>query len=317
MLKPVVVFDMKYEGLSKLITGNVILDAPMASYTTYRIGGPADCLVEAASVKDVVATVGYAKSNALPLTVIGNGSNLLVSDKGIEGIVLCIGNSLNQWQIRGNQLIAGAGCLLSQLARETAKLGYEGLQWAAGIPASLGGAAYMNAGAFGHNFYETLTGVTAVSLDGKVIYLEGEALNSSYRTTALMTEGYIATELKIRLRQGDKEALTATVEDILARRRDKQPLNYPSCGSVFKNPEGSHAGYLIEKCDLRGKRIGNVEISTKHGNFFLNLGDGTAEDVCRLINYAIDVVKREEGYILEPEVRIIGREVNKLVSNPS
>ncbi len=298
---------MNYSQLKDNVKGTVILDAPMKKYTTWKIGGNADCLVLPADAADVVATQAFCREHQVPCQVIGNGSNLLVLDGGVEGVVIRIGEGMNGYTVDGTLVTAGSGCVLARLARETAKLGLAGLEWAVGIPASIGGAAYMNAGAYGHCFYETLEAVEAVDGNGNICKLSVEKLTYSYRHTRLMEEGYIVTKAMIRLKEGDAASLTAAADETMHLRREKQPLEYPSAGSVFKNPEGSHAGYLVEQCGLRGKRVGNAQVSEKHGNFIVNLGDCTAKDVLTLIEEVRDTVKKEKGYDLETEVLIIGR----------
>lgn len=298
---------MNYSQLKDNVKGTVILDAPMKKYTTWKIGGNADCLVLPADAADVVAAQAFCREHQVPCQVIGNGSNLLVLDGGVEGVVIRIGEGMNGYTVDGTLVTAGSGCVLARLARETAKLGLAGLEWAVGIPASIGGAAYMNAGAYGHCFYETLEAVEAVDGNGNICKLSVEKLTYSYRHTRLMEEGYIVTKAMIRLKEGDAASLTAAADETMHLRREKQPLEYPSAGSVFKNPEGSHAGYLVEQCGLRGKRVGNAQVSEKHGNFIVNLGDCTAKDVLTLIEEVRDTVKKEKGYDLETEVLIIGR----------
>lgn len=298
---------MNYSQLKDNVKGTVILDAPMKKYTTWKIGGNADCLVLPADAADVVAAQAFCREHQVPCRVIGNGSNLLVLDGGVEGVVIRIGEGMNGYIVDGTLVTAGSGCVLARLARETAKLGLAGLEWAVGIPASIGGAAYMNAGAYGHCFYETLEAVEAIDGNGNIRNLSVEELTYSYRHTRLMEEGYIVTKAMIRLKEGDAASLTAAADETMQLRREKQPLEYPSAGSVFKNPEGSHAGYLVEQCGLRGKRVGNAQVSEKHGNFIVNLGDCTAKDVLTLIEEVRDTVKKEKGYDLETEVLIIGR----------
>lgn len=298
---------MNYSQLKDNVKGTVILDAPMKKYTTWKIGGNADCLVLPADAADVVAAQAFCREHQVPCQVIGNGSNLLVLDGGVEGVVIRIGEGMNGYTVDGTLVTAGSGCVLARLARETAKLGLAGLEWAVGIPASIGGAAYMNAGAYGHCFYETLEAVEAVDGNGNICKLSVEELTYSYRHTRLMEEGYIVTKAMIRLKEGDAASLTAAADETMHLRREKQPLEYPSAGSVFKNPEGSHAGYLVEQCGFRGKRVGNAQVSEKHGNFIVNLGDCTAKDVLTLIEEVRDTVKKEKGYDLETEVLIIGR----------
>ena len=298
---------MNYDGLKDRIRGELILNAPMKKYTTWKIGGPADCLLLPKDAADIAEALRFAKDEGIPCRVIGNGSNLLVLDGGIEGMVIRIGENMSSYTVDGTLLTAQSGCILARMARETAKQGFAGIEWAAGIPASMGGAAYMNAGAYGHCFYETLEAVEAVEQNGDIRRISAEELSSGYRHTSLMENGAVVTKIMVRLRYGDKEALMASVEETLRSRREKQPLDLPSAGSVFKNPEGSHAGYLVELSGLRGKRIGNAQVSEKHGNFIVNLGDCTAKDVLALIEEVRAEVKKQQGYDLETEVLMIGR----------
>ena len=298
---------MRYDDLQAQIKGEIILDAPMKKYTTYKIGGPADCLVLPKDGEDIAAVIRFANENGIPYMVIGNGSNLLVSDDGIEGIVIRIGDSMGEWHMDGNLLVAQTGCILSRMARETAKLGYKGIEWAAGIPASLGGAAYMNAGAYGHFFYETLEAVEFIDEDGELKVAKKEELEYSYRHTSLMDRNAIVTKVMLRLVEANAEELVNSVDATLRLRREKQPLEWPSAGSVFKNPEGSHAGYLVELCGLRGLPHGGAQVSEKHGNFIVNKGDATAADVLALIEQVREVVAKEKGYCLETEVLRVGR----------
>lgn len=298
---------MEYKELQVQIKGEVLLNAPMKKYTTYKIGGPADCLVLPKDAGDIAAVVRFARREGIPYMVMGNGSNLLVSDDGIEGIVLRIGESMNEWHMEGNLLVAQTGCILSRMARETAKLGFKGIEWAAGIPAGLGGAAYMNAGAYGHFFYEALEAVEIVDEDGTVKVLPKEELDFSYRHTSLMDRKAIVTRVMVRLVEDNAEKLVNAVEATMRLRREKQPLEWPSAGSVFKNPEGNHAGYLVELCGLRGRSCGGAQVSEKHGNFIVNKGGATAKDVLRLIDEVRSVVEREKGYRLETEILTVGR----------
>ena len=298
---------MNYDGLKDRIRGELILNAPMKKYTTWKIGGPADCLLLPKDAADIAEALRFARDEGIPWRVIGNGSNLLVLDGGIEGMVIRIGENMSSYTMDGTLLTAESGCILARMARETAKQGFAGIEWAAGIPASMGGAAYMNAGAYGHCFYETLEAVEAVEQNGEIRRISAEELSSGYRHTSLMESGAVVTKVMVRLRHGDKEALMASVEETLRSRREKQPLDLPSAGSVFKNPEGSHAGYLVELSGLRGKRIGNAQVSEKHGNFIVNLGDCTAKDVLALIEEVRAEVKKQQGYDLETEVLMIGR----------
>lgn len=299
---------MNFAELAETVRGELRFNEPMKEYTTWKIGGPADCLLLAADGNDVAAAIRYCREREIPYFVLGNGSNLLVRDGGIEGLVIRIGEGMKNFTVNGTTVTADSGCVLSKIARETAKLGLSGLEYLVGIPASLGGAAYMNAGAFGHYFYEVLREVEAVDENGELITLKQPDLTYSYRRTALMDRKLIVTKVVMELTQGDAAALMQVLEETAALRRAKQPLNYPSCGSVFKNPEGNHAGYLVELCGLRGFRMGDAMVSEIHGNFIINLGNCTAAEMLKMIAAVQAEVKAKQGYELEPEVLIVGRD---------
>lgn len=298
---------MDLKVLQARVKGEVLLNAPMKKYTTWHIGGPADCLVLPADAADIAATITFARTHGVPYTVIGNGSNLLVLDGGIEGIVIRIGEGMSAYTVDDTLVTAQSGCTLAKMARETAKLGLSGIEWAAGIPASLGGAAYMNAGAYGHFFYETLEAVEIIEKDCNIKIVAKKDLAYGYRHTSLMENGTIVTKVMIRTVHGDKDALLNAVEATLKLRRKNQPLDLPSAGSVFKNPEGDHAGRLVEVSGLCGTCVGNACVSEKHGNFIVNLGDCTATDVLTLMERVRAEVKKQQGFDLEPEVLKIGR----------
>lgn len=295
-----------WTALERRLRGKVLLDAPMANYTTWRIGGPADCLVLPADAADISACLAFGKEQGIPVLVIGNGSNLLVLDGGIRGIVVRIGEGMSNFRVEGNRITAQPGLILAKLAREASKRGLTGLSWAAGIPASLGGAALMNAGAFGHSFYEIVERVTVFDQDLHLHTIARENLTYGYRRTSLQENGYVVVEIVLGLRPGDPKVLMEEVEAKLACRREKQPLEYPSCGSVFKNPPGDHAGRLVEACGLRGYGQGGAAVSQKHGNFIVNLNKATAADVLAVMAHVRATVKDRFGLELEPEVKIIG-----------
>ena len=297
---------MDWTALKEQCGGVLIEHAPMSEYTTWRIGGPADALLLASDGHDVARGLAFAKAQSLPVLVIGNGSNLLVRDGGIRGLVIKIGEAMQDWSCDGTTVRAQAGCILAKLARATARRGLAGLEWAAGIPASLGGAAVMNAGAFGHFFYEVLQAVEIVDENGELQTLGSEALTYGYRSTALMERGVFVTAVTLALQAGDAASLSDQVEETLRQRREKQPLDLPSAGSVFKNPPDDHAGRLVEAAGLRGLREGQVQVSPKHGNFIVNLGGGTARDVLTLMERVKGEVRAQFGVELCPEVRIIG-----------
>lgn len=306
----------KMAALAAGFSGSIRPNAPMSEYTSWRIGGAADWLLEPASLDDVRKTLDFCRENELPLTVIGRGTNLLVSDAGIAGVVLRIGDNFNRVDLKqegGGWLVrAECGVLLAALSRQTAEAGLTGLEWACGIPGNLGGALMMNAGAYGASIGEFVTEVQAVAYNEaekqKAVLqtIQGEALRFGYRSGCL-AENMVALRATLRLTAGDKESSLRQIGEILASRRQNQPLEYPSAGSVFRNPEGSHAGYLIEQAGCKGLRCGGAQVSEKHGNFIINLGGAQAADVLQLIGQVQKIVAEKSGYVLEPEVRLLGR----------
>lgn len=294
--------------------GRVHSMCDMRQYTSWRIGGTADWLLEAESEADVLAVLDLVAANNVPLTVIGRGTNLLVSDAGIAGIVLRIGAAFDKIEyLPDNRVKAGAGVLLAALSRRTAERGLSGLEWACGIPGNLGGALFMNAGAYGGSMSAIVTEVRfAAYNDAKakkavIGTLSGSDLRFDYRSGCL-DEGMVALAATLQLVPGDAALSLAQIDEIIATRAKNQPLEYPSAGSVFRNPEGSHAGYLVESSGCKGMRCGGAEVSKKHGNFIINTGGATANDVLCLIDQVQRVVQNKTGYALETEVRLLGRD---------
>lgn len=297
---------MSLRSLESKVKGALIYDAPMSLYTTWKIGGTADCLFLPQSSEEILTAVTYAKEKDIPFMIMGNGSNMLVLDGGIRGLVIKIGDAMADYTVEDSVLVAESGCILAKMARETAKMGLRGLEWAAGIPASLGGAAVMNAGAYGHFFYEALMAVEVVDGEGKLRRLSKDKLTYGYRTTALMEMAFPVTKVWLEMKKDDPKVLTEIVEATLKSRREKQPLEWPSAGSVFKNPPGDHAGRLVEAAGLRGFSHGGAAVSEKHGNFIINKNQATAADVLELIAEVRNIVKEKFNVMLEPEVRLIG-----------
>lgn len=300
---------MDFSGLDAFVKGTLIYDAPMSQYTTWRIGGKADCLFLPQDGEDIAAALSFVKERKIPYMVMGNGSNMLVLDGGIRGLVIRIGESMTSYTVHDDLMMeAQSGLILAKMARETAKKGLRGLEWAAGIPASLGGAAVMNAGAYGHFFYETLRAVEIIDRNGKCSTISVADLDYGYRNTSLMKLGAVVTKVYLQMAEDSAEELTASVEATLKLRRGKQPLELPSAGSIFKNPPGDHAGRLVEASELRGLSQGGARVSEKHGNFIVNTGHATAQDVVTLIKRVQQIVNEKFGIMLEPEVRLIGEE---------
>lgn len=287
-----------------------LTDEPMSKHTTFRIGGPADIYVEP-SYKQMVPLLHFLKNENVPYMVIGNGSNLLVSDDGIEGVVVAVGKAMADISIDEDscQVIAEAGAMLSSVANRCAAAGLTGLEFASGIPGTIGGAVYMNAGAYGGEMKDVLTSVEILDEAGEVREVSVEALDLSYRHSILMEKGGIVISAKLKLAKGNVDEIKATIDDIRQKRIEKQPLNFPSAGSTFKRPEGYFAGKLIDDAGLRGYTVGDAQVSEKHCGFVINRGNATAAQVLKLMSDVDKKVFEEFGVHLVPEVRIIGRNV--------
>lgn len=286
-----------------------LLDEPMKKHTTFRIGGPADIYVEP-SVTSMVPLIALLKEKNVPFMVIGNGSNLLVSDDGIEGVVISFGKNASDIRVEGDTLTVEAGAMLSSVASKATEASLTGLEFASGIPGSIGGAVYMNAGAYGGEIKDVLIDVEILTEQGQVETMAVDQLDLSYRHSALMEKPAIVLKARIKLVPGDKEQIKATIDDIKQKRIEKQPLNFPSAGSTFKRPEGYFAGKLIDDTGLRGYTVGGAQVSEKHCGFVINKSEASAADVLQLMKDVDAKVYDKFGVHLTPEVRIIGRNIN-------
>lgn len=287
----------------------IIPRACMARYTTFRVGGEADALVNIASAQEVSIALRAARIAGKPVTVIGNGSNLLVRDGGIRGLVLRMAGSFSNLSREGDCIHAQAGATLHAAAQFAQSEGLSGMAEIAGIPGTVGGGVIMNAGAYGGELSQIVTKVDAVALsDGKPLSFEGDALDFSYRHSAMMDAGVVVTDVYMRLMPGDPAAIQERMDALARARREKQPLEYPSAGSTFKRPEGMYAAKLIDDCGLRGLRVGDAQVSEKHTGFIVNLGQATAADILELMAEVRRRVHEATGVVLEPEVRILGED---------
>ena len=277
----------------------------MAKHTTFRIGGPAE-VYACPNREQLPALLEAAKKENAEVTVIGNGSNLLVGDKGIRGLVIEIGSGMNDIRVEGTKIVAGAGALLSKVANEAAAAGLGGMEFAAGIPGSIGGAVTMNAGAYGGEMKDILESVKVIDPEGMMHTLSVEELDLSYRHSCIMEKGGIVVEATIKLEKKPEEEIRAQMADLRNRRVEKQPLEYPSAGSTFKRPEGYFAGKLIMDAGLRGYTVGGAQVSEKHCGFVINHANATAADVRQLMQDVKEKVKEQFGVELEPEVKMIG-----------
>ncbi len=275
---------------------------PMAAHTSFRIGGPVTYMVEPQNTLQLKQVLSLLKQHDIPFFILGNGSNLLVNDRGFDGVAVKIGPEMSKVSVEGNRIIAGAGVLMSRVAKAALEHGLTGLEFASGIPGTLGGGIVMNAGAYGGELKQVVTRVTVLTPESEVLELDKVAMEFGYRHSIVKAKGYIVTEVVMELQEGDREQIKAYMDDLAARRREKQPLEYPSAGSTFKRPEGYFAGELIMKAGLRGYQIGGARVSDKHCGFVVNMGGATAEDVHRLIEYVQDKVYEVYGVRLEPEV---------------
>ncbi len=290
----------------QVIKGAVLPEERLSLHTTWRIGGPAEVLVVPATQDDVLNAVRVAADYNKPVTVIGNGSNLLVADSGVEGLVLKLTGGLNNYRIEGNKLKAEAGCLLPGLARSSVNLGLSGLEFAVGIPASLGGALLMNAGAHGGELGKLVQAVRACRLTGEVVSMAPEQCKFGYRQSAFQQGEYIILSADLHLNPGNKEASIATIKDNLEKRKNSQPLEFPNAGSVFRNPPQAPAGRLIEGAGAKGLKIGGALVSEKHANFIVNTGGATAADIMAVINRVQEMVWQKYNILLHPEIRMLG-----------
>lgn len=295
-----------YNKLAEIVSAEAILEnEPMSKHTTFRIGGNADVFVSP-KVSQVADVISLAKEYDIPVTVIGNGSNLLVGDKGIRGLVLSFGKEAEEIQLDGRCMTVSAGTILAKAAAEAAKNSLTGLEFAAGIPGTLGGAIVMNAGAYGGEMKDVIISAKVLTPEGEVKELSAEELDLSYRHSCIPEKGYIVLEACLELTPGDETAIRETMADFKNRRVEKQPLEYPSAGSTFKRPEGYFAGKLIQDADLRGYQVGGAQVSEKHCGFVINAGDATAKDVLQLIEDVKRIVFDKFQVELEPEVKMIG-----------
>lgn len=283
----------------------VLKDEPMSRHTTFRIGGPADYFV-CPDREQIVAVLAVAKKCGMAITVIGNGSNLLVGDKGIRGLVVEIGSAMNQIMVDKNHITAGAGALLSQVAAKAAAAELGGMEFAAGIPGSVGGAVTMNAGAYGGEMKDILRTVTVLTPEGELKTLDVSEMDLSYRHSCVPEQQYIVLEAEIELGYKPEEEIRAQMEELRNKRIEKQPLEYPSAGSTFKRPEGYFAGKLIMDAGLRGYRVGDAQVSEKHCGFVINRKNASAQEVRQLMQDVQDKVKVQFGVMLEPEVKMLG-----------
>lgn len=302
--------EQLYKKLQQ-VEKNVIIkkDEPLRNHTTFKIGGPADYFIETKDSSVIYEVIKICKQDGIPYLVLGNGSDLLFSDDGYRGVIIHVVDEENCIQMKtvGDKVFVtgNAGILLSKFAMEIANMGLTGFEFAAGIPGSLGGAVYMNAGAYGGEIKDCIISAEVINEDGKILHLSKEECKLSYRNSIIQKEKYIILSASFSFEHGDKEEILNKINDLNQRRKDKQPLEYPSAGSTFKRPEGYFAGKLIMDAGLRGFRIGDAMVSEKHCGFVINSGNATSKEVKQLIHEITRIVEEKFHVTLEPEIRII------------
>ncbi|MGN1115016.1 MAG: UDP-N-acetylmuramate dehydrogenase [Candidatus Ornithomonoglobus sp.] len=292
----------------RAVSPQLLINEPMSRHTTFRIGGPADMFVSAQSAEETAELIRLAKENNIPCMVMGNGSNMLVGDKGLRGLVIQIGPGMTGCEINGTAVTAGAGILMSKLAAELLKAELTGFEALSGIPGTLGGGIFMNAGAYGAEIKSVIKSVKYLDDDGRLHEISCEECRFGYRKSIFAEGGKYIVSAVLELAKGSYNDIKAAMADYNKRRSDKQPLSMPSAGSTFKRPEGHFAGKLIQDAGLMGYSIGGAQVSDKHAGFIVNKGGAAAADVLALIDYVKKTVKEKFGVTLEPEVRLIGEE---------
>ena len=285
---------------------NILLEEPMHKHTTFRVGGPAEVFVTVENKEQLEKIIKYLNLVERPYFILGNGSNLLVGDKGYRGVIIRLGGEFNTLKTEGTLLTAGASVLRSAAARAAMENGLTGMEFASGIPGSIGGGVKMNAGAYDGEMRQIVESVQVMYKDGSILDLDNETMEFGYRNSVIKNRPYVVLQVSLRLQPGNREEILARMNELAARRKEKQPLEFASAGSTFKRPEGYFAGKLIMDSGLRGARIGGAQISEKHCGFVINDGTATAADIAELIQEVSETVKEKFGVTLEPEVILLG-----------
>ncbi|MCX7749223.1 MAG: UDP-N-acetylmuramate dehydrogenase [Clostridia bacterium] len=287
---------------------SVRVNEPMKNHTSFKVGGYADILVMPGSIEKIAEVLKICSEKEIPYFIMGNGSNLVVRDKGIRGVVIKLFDNLSSFEVKDEMIEADAGILLSKISNVALRHSLAGLEFASGIPGTLGGAVAMNAGAYGGEMKEVVVKSFCMDQTGKMIVIEGDEHRFGYRTSRIQKEGLLVLKSVMQLRKGDPNQIKALMDDLNRRRKEKQPLHLPSAGSVFKRPEGYFAGKLIEDCGLRGFSIGDAEVSDMHCGFIVNKGNASAQDIINLVHHIQSEVNSKYGVTLQTEVRIVGEE---------
>ena len=286
---------------------DVKIDEKLSGYVNFKVGGPADILLIPENEEQVLKSINICKENNIPFYVIGNGSNILVRDGGFRGVVISL-KKVNNITVKDDKIIAEGGAMLKAVSDKAMENSLTGFEFACGIPGTIGGAVFMNAGAYDGEISHVIESADVINEDGKVVTLTKDELDFGYRSSLVMKKGYVVLSATFALKKGTVKTIKELIDDLTNKRESKQPLEYPSAGSTFKRPTGYFAGKLIQDAGLKGYSIGGAAVSEKHSGFVINKGNATAKDITDLIKYIQDEVKRQFGVDLHPEVRIIGEE---------
>ena len=289
------------------ICKNLLCQEPLKKHSSFKVGGPADYFATPETKEELKSVLAFVQSNHIPFIILGRGSNILFRDGGYRGVVICT-KGLKGVQVEGNQLIALAGSSLGEVGNVAMENNLTGLEFASGIPGTLGGGTVMNAGAYGGELKDVITEVEAIDENGKLYTITKEDCDFGYRHSIFLEKNWVVTQVSMTLSKGNYETIKATTKELNQRRKDKQPLEYPSAGSTFKRPEGHFAGQLIEEAGLKGLRIGGAEVSTKHAGFVVNVGNATAKDILEVIKTVQKNIEEKYGVHLETEVQIKGEQ---------
>lgn len=287
---------------------DIKIDVPMKKYTSFKVGGNADLLVTPKKYEDVSKIIDLCKTNNINYYIVGNGSNILVKDGGLRGVVVKL-SKLNNIKINDEELIAQGGALIGDASIRSRDESLTGLEFACGIPGTIGGAVAMNAGAYNGEIVDVIDSVLVMDNDGQILRLSNEELELGYRTSIILKHNYIVLEASFKLQKGEHDKIAGRISDLMRRRREKQPLEYPSAGSTFKRPEGHFAAKLIQDSGLKGVQMGGAQVSDKHSGFIINKENATAKDILDLIHFVQKTVKNKFNVELEPEVRIWGEDI--------
>lgn len=293
------------KSLAASLNCRIEIFAPLSNHTSFKVGGRCDMLIYPNSLESLAKLHAKCKEVSLNSIILGNGTNVLFTDRGFRGVVFILSNEIGGVTVEGDTIVAQAGASLKKLCITALDNGLTGLEFAYGIPGTVGGAVYMNAGAYGGEVKDVIVSVTAADASGKVITFTRDELDMGYRKSIFTDSDYVILSATFKLNDGDRTEIKDKMDDLMSRRKDKQPLEYPSAGSTFKRPEGTYAGLVIEQSGLKGYTVGGAQVSEKHANFVINKGGATATDIINLIDDVKKIVKEKTGYDLECEVKLI------------